>query len=291
MYASMCSCRCGMRINLACSSVWPSELNRAIRPDRRVLEAKKWKTGHTSIGKWIIRFCYLLRIYLNEVYFSFPFAFAPGSRTEQPNSSLTHCQMRYYLYITKFNVPSFYHFHSVCCLFVNGFCLRSQFSLPKCDFCLFCSIRWVFVWFSVLPNHLTSFFFLAGPCRLLFFGCQKPWRINNNGQCHLCMDFRLITKYLMMNAKQTTKKISPNNGHTLPLYFHLMRMLLDLSPFFQRSMSSLLYLNVGLIFFYLIKTFSLLIKWFQNWRSFGRVCDKMVMTIFVQPHHQIKSTI
>lgn len=58
---------------------------------RRRRRRKKW---HTSIGKWIIRFCYLLRIYLNEVYFSFPFF--SGVRISGRivlDDALTQCQM------------------------------------------------------------------------------------------------------------------------------------------------------------------------------------------------------
>lgn len=83
---------------------------------------KHMKTWHTSIWEWIIRFSYLLRIYLNEVCFSYPMLC----------SHLTNCLAQrtqhsrwYYLSITKFNVRCFIISFRFVCLLVNGFCLRS----------------------------------------------------------------------------------------------------------------------------------------------------------------------
>lgn len=120
------------------SSVWPSELkwtnnnNNADEDDdddkncedyKQTYQQKKhMKTWHTSIWEWIIRFSYLLRIYLNEVCFSYPMLC----------SHLTNCLAQrtqhsrwYYLSITKFNVRCFIISFRFVCLLVNGFCLRS----------------------------------------------------------------------------------------------------------------------------------------------------------------------
>lgn len=130
------SCCCRMRNHFGCSTVWPSEMNLNDN-------SQQWSRKN-AIGKWIIRFCYLLRIYLNEVYFSFRFrsVLVLGSRTD--------CRLptvRYYLYITKFNV----------CRFIIWCCFVCCWMVSVC------------VAFLVSPNAiLLILFYYMGVCMLSF---------------------------------------------------------------------------------------------------------------------------
>lgn len=135
------------------SSVWPSELkwtnnNADDDEDDKNCEDNKqtnkptkkhMKTWHTSIWEWIIRFSYLLRIYLNEVCFSYPML----------RSHLTNCLAQrtqhsrwYYLSITKFNVRCFIiSFRLFACLWMVFVCVAFLVDLSDC---LFYCIAWAF---------------------------------------------------------------------------------------------------------------------------------------------------
>lgn len=102
-------------------------------------QKKHMKTWHTSIWEWIIRFSYLLRIYLNEVCFSYPML----------RSHLTNCLAQrtqhsrwYYLSITKFNVRCFIiSFRLFVCLWMVFVCVAFLVDLSDC---LFYCIAWAF---------------------------------------------------------------------------------------------------------------------------------------------------
>lgn len=204
--------RIGLSVPIsACSTVWPSEMKWAQYkdPNRCLTTKMEWRT---SIGKWIIRFCYLLRMYLNEVYFSFPFR--------------AHNRTDWIVFAAEFWMAN-----DIICISPN----------LMCDILLFSSgfvwLWMVFVCLAFLVAWLSCLLFYAF---IVFGGLSDflPFRIISLAvafvDSRLCSHFALavknvsvlitmnmdsinwawrfvfITKYLVINTKQIKTNIMPH---------------------------------------------------------------------------------